>query len=151
MAEILSRLELNLDARKLVLILAGLSFVAVLFLLDKTDVPFIRNLPSVPGVPVFGNLFQLGTEHPKRLAALSRRYGPVFQIRLGNRVGYLSPSYLSSALTPRSEVRRGKQLRVCQGPVGQESVEPHLTAHPPYIPQCPVQLPGIHNRHVSLG
>ncbi|KAF9887692.1 hypothetical protein FE257_009645 [Aspergillus nanangensis] len=49
------------------------------------DIRYIQGLPSVPSVPIFGNLFQLGSEHPKRLAELSKKYGPVFQIRLGNR------------------------------------------------------------------
>lgn len=69
-----------------ILISSVLPILLVLFFLDQTDVPYIRNLPSVPGVPIFGNLFQLGTEHPKRLAELSKKYGSVFQIRLGNRV-----------------------------------------------------------------
>lgn len=64
-------------------------FLLLIFMLDKTDIPFIQNLPAVPSVPIFGSLFQLGSEHPKHLAELSRQYGPVFQIRLGNRVRFL--------------------------------------------------------------
>jgi phenylacetate 2-hydroxylase len=67
--------------------------VLALFLFDTTDVPFIRNLPSVPGVPIIGNLAQLGTEQPKRLAELSKKHGPVFQIRLGNKVCLSSKPY----------------------------------------------------------
>lgn len=75
-----------LGSVELILGIFVVSLLLVLFFLDQTDVPHIRNLPSVPAVPIFGNLFQLGSEHPKRLAELSKKYGPVFQIRLGNRV-----------------------------------------------------------------
>jgi Cytochrome P450 len=63
--------------------------VLILWLSDSTDVPFIRHLPSIPGLPIVGNLVQLGTEQPRRLAELSKKYGPVFQIRLGNKVSLL--------------------------------------------------------------
>jgi phenylacetate 2-hydroxylase len=66
-----------------------LALLALLFF-DSTDVPRIKNLPAVPAIPILGNLVQLGTEQPRRLAELSRKYGPVFQIRLGNRVRHLS-------------------------------------------------------------
>lgn len=68
---------------------------AVIKLLDTTDVPKIKNLPSIPGVPIFGNLIQLGEEHAKNAAKWANRYGPVFQVRLGNRVYYF-PSVLIS-------------------------------------------------------
>lgn len=58
----------------------------VLFWLDTTDIPHIRGIPAVPGLPIFGNLLQLGQEHPRRYKALSTKYGPVFQVRLGNKV-----------------------------------------------------------------
>lgn len=91
----LAPLSSKLGAVELILISTVLSFLLLLAFLDQTDVPFIRNLPSVPGVPIFGNLWQLGSEHPKRLAKLSRKYGPVFQIRLGNRVSCPSVGILS--------------------------------------------------------
>lgn len=68
------------------LTLLGLFVLLVVFFLDTSDVPYIRGLPSAPGVPIFGNLIELGVEHPKRLAELAKKHGPVFQIRLGNRV-----------------------------------------------------------------
>lgn len=85
------QLRPTLGTKELIFVFVGLSLILLLWFFDKTDIPFIQNLPHVPAVPIFGNLFQLGTEHPKRLAALSRRYGPVFQIRLGNRVRILLP------------------------------------------------------------
>lgn len=54
-------------------------------LLNRTDIPKIKNLPEVPGVPLFGNLLQLGSNHAQVATALSKTYGPVFQVRLGNR------------------------------------------------------------------
>jgi len=70
------------------LMLVGIVLVVALsvFLLDSTDVPHIRNLPSVRGVPILGNLAQLGGDQPRVLAKMSKKYGPVFQIRLGNKV-----------------------------------------------------------------
>lgn len=65
------------------------SIAICLWLLDRSDLPFIRGLPNAPGVPIFGNLIQLGQEHPRKLAELSRKHGPVFQFRLGNKVSLL--------------------------------------------------------------
>ncbi len=55
--------------------------------LNRTDIPKIKNLPEIPGIPIFGNLLQFGNSHPKVAAALAKKYGPVFQVRFGNRVG----------------------------------------------------------------
>ena len=45
----------------------GVALIAVLFFivrfLDRTSAPKIKNLPEVPGVPIFGNLLQLGNEN----------------------------------------------------------------------------------------
>lgn len=71
------------------LLIASLVIIYVTFkLLDRTDVPKIKNLPSIPGVPIFGNLLQLGEEHAKNAAGWVKKFGPVFQVRLGNRVIY---------------------------------------------------------------
>lgn len=70
---------------------ATLSFVflAVFLLLlryfNSTDKPKIKNLPEIPGVPIFGNLLQLGSQHAKVAQSWVKKYGPVFQVRLGNR------------------------------------------------------------------
>ena len=60
-------------------------FFAIRYL-NCTDVPKIKNLPEIPGIPIFGNLLQLGNEHAKNAAAWVKQYGPVFQVRLGNKV-----------------------------------------------------------------
>ena len=70
-----------------ILVAAALPVLYFLWkLLTATDVPRIKNLPEIPGVPVLGNLLQLGTEHARVAGAWARKYGPVFQARLGNRV-----------------------------------------------------------------
>jgi phenylacetate 2-hydroxylase len=54
--------------------------------LNRTDTPKIKNLPEIPGVPLFGNLIQLGQDHARVSAKWAKQYGwPVFQTRLGNR------------------------------------------------------------------
>ena len=55
-------------------------------LLNRTDIPKIKDLPELPGVPVFGSLFLLGRYHARNCAKLAQQYGPVFQVRLGSRV-----------------------------------------------------------------
>lgn len=70
--------------------LAGLVFIAVIYTIIKyvnsTDTPKIKNIPEIPGVPLFGNLLQFGNNHAKVAGELASKYGPVFQVRLGNRV-----------------------------------------------------------------
>ena len=70
-------------------VICGTLAVLILWLSDSTDAPFIKHLPSIPGLPIVGNLVQLGTEQPRLLAEFSKKYGPVFQIRLGNKVSPL--------------------------------------------------------------
>ncbi|OCL10493.1 cytochrome P450 [Glonium stellatum] len=53
--------------------------------LNRTDVPKIKGLPEIPGVPIFGNLLQLGSNHAKVAQKWAKQYGPVFQVRMGNR------------------------------------------------------------------
>lgn len=68
---------------------AGFTLVAVLFFviryLSRSDIPKIKGLPQIPGVPIFGNLLQLGDCHARKAASWVKKYGPVFQVRLGNR------------------------------------------------------------------
>lgn len=68
----------------------GFATVAVLYFLikyfNRTDVPKIKNLPEVPGVPIFGSLLQLGQDHARVAGEWVKKYGPVFQVRMGNKV-----------------------------------------------------------------
>lgn len=76
--------------------LAGALFLLVRHL-SRTDTPKVKNLPEIPGYPLFGSLLQFGNRHAKVAAELAKKYGPVFQVRLGNRVCLLlhRPSDLS--------------------------------------------------------
>ena len=74
--------------------MAGSTFIAFAILaigyfivkyFNHTDHAKVKNLPEVPGVPIFGNLLQFGQHHAKVAAQFAKRYGPVFQVRLGNR------------------------------------------------------------------
>ena len=63
-------------------------FVAIYLLvklISKTDKPRIKNLPEIPGLPLFGSLIELGEYHARVAAKWAEKYGPVFQARLGNR------------------------------------------------------------------
>lgn len=70
----------------------GLAVVAAVYalirFLSATDVPKIKGLPEIPGVPVFGNLLQLGIDHARVTQRWARKYGPVFQTRLGTKVRF---------------------------------------------------------------
>jgi phenylacetate 2-hydroxylase len=68
----------------------GIAIIAVIYLVikyfNRTDTPKIKNLSEIPGVPLFGNLLQFGSSHAKVAGEFAKKYGPVFQVRLGNRV-----------------------------------------------------------------
>lgn len=55
--------------------------------LNRTDKPKIKGLPEIPGLPIFGSLLQLGEKHAPVAGQWAKKYGPVFQVRMGNRVG----------------------------------------------------------------
>lgn len=68
----------------------GIAVIAVVFVIIKflsaTDTPKIKGIPEIPGIPILGNLLQLGTDHARVTGRWASKYGPVFQTRLGNRV-----------------------------------------------------------------
>ena len=64
---------------------AAISFFAYRFLYG-TDTPHIKGLPEIPGLPLFGSLFELGEHHALVAQRWAKKYGPVFQVRMGNRV-----------------------------------------------------------------
>ncbi|KAK6832259.1 Phenylacetate 2-hydroxylase [Aspergillus parasiticus] len=53
--------------------------------LNRTDVPKIKGIPEIPGVPLFGNLLQLGDQHATVAGKWAKKFGPVFQVRMGNK------------------------------------------------------------------
>ncbi|KAL9617715.1 MAG: hypothetical protein Q9160_007489 [Pyrenula sp. 1 TL-2023] len=68
----------------LALVLSGAVFL-VIWYFNRTDTPKIKDIPEIPGVPIFGNLWQLGEHHAKVARSWVKKYGPVFQVRLGNK------------------------------------------------------------------
>jgi phenylacetate 2-hydroxylase len=78
------------DALTMTFQTTGIALVAVVYFiikyLNKTDYPKIKGIPEIPGVPIFGNLLQFGDSHAKIAGKLAKKFGPVFQVRLGNRV-----------------------------------------------------------------
>lgn len=81
---------LSMSSHIVVAALLALIFLVLRFL-NSTDVPKIKGLAEIPGVPVFGNLLQLGTDHARVAQKWAAKYGPVFQTRLGNRVRIPAP------------------------------------------------------------
>ncbi|EYE93020.1 cytochrome P450 [Aspergillus ruber CBS 135680] len=67
----------------------GIAVVTVVYFiiryLNRTDIPKIKNLPEIPGIPLFGNLLQLGDQHATVAGKWAKKYGPVFQVRMGNK------------------------------------------------------------------
>lgn len=75
----------RLNSTTLSFLLLSVVFVLVK-LANRTDQPKIKGLPEIPGVPIFGNLLQLGSDHARVAGKWAKQYGwPVFQTRLGNR------------------------------------------------------------------
>ena len=68
----------------------GIAILAILYalyrFLNSTETPKIKGTPEIPGVPLFGNLLQLGVDHARVAQKWAKKYGPVFQARLGNKV-----------------------------------------------------------------
>jgi len=73
------------------LVIVSISYFIIKYL-NHTDIPKIKGLPEIPGIPIFGNLFQLGENHARVAREWANKYGPVFQIRMGNRVCQSPPS-----------------------------------------------------------
>lgn len=55
-----------------------------------TDKPKMKGLPEAFGLPFLHSLPGLGESHARKAAEWSKKYGPVFQARLGNRVSGIS-------------------------------------------------------------
>lgn len=66
---------------------------------NRTDVPKIKGLPEIPGVPLFGNLLQLGNQHAVVTAKWAKKHGPVFQVRMGIKVKRLPTGQNGRQLT----------------------------------------------------
>jgi hypothetical protein len=124
-------------------------------LLYGTDTPHIKRLPEIPGLPLFGSLRELGTNHARVAQGWAKKYGPVFQARLGNRVCYLSRKegfvVGQFQLTSTAEDRLCQLVRFRSTPLDHEPVRSHLTSHASHLPHGRILLARFHNRHVSMG
>lgn len=74
--------------------------------LSRTDVPKIKGLPEIPGWPIFGSLYELGEYHARVAGKWAKKYGPVFQARLGNKVSLprLATSILRQTCVPNVSI-----------------------------------------------
>ncbi|KAL6708409.1 hypothetical protein ACN47E_002672 [Coniothyrium glycines] len=72
--------------QSIVLVTLATVVIGLYYLLTRTDVPYIKGIPEIPGaLPVVGHLIQLGDDHATVCEKWWRQYGTsVFQIRLGN-------------------------------------------------------------------
>ncbi|XP_074585586.1 cytochrome P450 736A117-like [Curcuma longa] len=79
-----------------------LSFVFCIRWIRSKKSP-VRHPPAVPGLPVFGNLHQLGSLPHRSLRALAEKHGPVMVLRLGrvHTVVVSSPAAAQEALKTR--------------------------------------------------
>ncbi|ONH68234.1 Phenylacetate 2-hydroxylase [Cyberlindnera fabianii] len=55
----------------------------------------IKNIPSVPGLPFIGNLYQVNNNPARQYMKWRDTYGDVFQMRLGSRIVVVANSYES--------------------------------------------------------
>jgi phenylacetate 2-hydroxylase len=67
------------------LILIGFVYLLIRYF-NRTDTPKVKGIPEIPGYPIFGSLLEFGSSHAQVAGRLAEKYGPVFQVRLGNRV-----------------------------------------------------------------
>lgn len=47
--------------------------------------PKIKGIPEIPGLPLLGSLVELGENHALVAQKWAKKYGPVFQVRMGNK------------------------------------------------------------------
>lgn len=91
-----------------VIIAAALVFTYLAYrVLYSTDTPHIKGLPEISGLPLFGSLLELGDNHAKVAQGWAKKYGPVFQVRMGNRV---SPASILVSQATHTTIR-GLSLR----------------------------------------
>lgn len=97
-----------------IIIAAALAITYLAYrVLFGTDIPKIKGIPEIPGQPLFGSLLELGNNHAKVAKGWAEKYGPVFQVRLGNKVcnHNTSARILNiNLLTPSSAYYLRKQL-----------------------------------------
>ena len=79
------KLNNTMLSSQVVLALAATAIFLFIRYFSATDTPKIKGIPEIPGIPILGNLLELGTDHARVAQKWAAKYGPVFQTRLGNR------------------------------------------------------------------
>lgn len=143
-------------------LVVGLAILSVLYAVYqyvyKTDKPKIKGVPEIPGLPLFGSLVELGEYHAKVAQRWAEKYGPVFQVRLGNRVCFLhitnprNPSSEEALLIVNSTENRLCELLPISPPLlDHASIRSHLSTDPPYLPHPRVRLGKFYHWDVAMG
>lgn len=140
----------------------GLAILSVFYLIYqyvyKTDTPKIKGLPEIPGWPLFGSLFELGEYHAKVAQKWAEKYGPVFQVRLGNRVRFSCIHKLRNRSSEEPELidssienRLRELLPISSALLDNPPICSHLSTNPPYIPHSRLRLGKLYHWHLPLG
>ena len=139
-------------ASPVVLGVAALVVFLVVRYLNSSDTPKIKNLPEIPGVPLFGNLLQLGTDHATVAQKWAKQYGPVFQTRLGNKVNTLRMKTIASNMLRLVSAYCVRQhIRFRQAPMGHKPISNDLSTNFAHFPHGGLVILWIHNRYLSMG
>jgi hypothetical protein len=142
-----------------------------------TDSPHIKGLPEIPGLPLFGSLFELGDCHAKIAQAWAKKYGPVFQVRMGNKVRasrsptrhcYKNGTILTmtyhqacaeelGALSKKPSLIKHTEnclcqlIRICSSSLDHKPIRPDISSDAPHLPQSCVFVSRLHNRYFAMG
>ncbi|ESQ42676.1 hypothetical protein EUTSA_v10013314mg [Eutrema salsugineum] len=92
-------------------VLSLLFLISILLAAVKHTKRWLRQPPSPPGLPIIGNLHQLGELPHQSLWRLSKKYGPVMLLKLGR----VSTVVVSSPQTAK-QVLRDHDLHCCSRP-----------------------------------
>jgi hypothetical protein len=139
-------------ASPVVLGVAVLVILLVVRYLNSSDVPKIKNLPEIPGVPLFGNLLQLGTDHALVAQKWAKQYGPVFQTRLGNKVSTLRVKHMTGRMLRLGLAYCVRQhIRLRQASVGHEPVSIDLSTNLAHFPHSGLVIQWVYDRHLAMG
>ncbi|EOA25262.1 hypothetical protein CARUB_v10018577mg [Capsella rubella] len=79
--------------------------------LKRTNKGKHRQIPSPPGLPIIGNLHQLGELPHQSLWNLSKKYGPVMLLKLGN-----VPAVILSSTETAKQALRDHDIHCCSRP-----------------------------------
>uniref|UniRef100_A0A7N0TAT5 Cytochrome P450 n=1 Tax=Kalanchoe fedtschenkoi TaxID=63787 RepID=A0A7N0TAT5_KALFE len=90
--------------------------------------------PSPPGLPIIGNLHQLGARPHQSLARLAERHGPVMLIRLGFEPALVlsSAEAAKEALKTRDVDYSSRPLSFCSGKLSYNNVDVAFTPYSEY-------------------